>query len=345
MRPNAPNPLEETDFSGLSQSIDHTDLLPSLIDEVRRQVLDAEEADRLAAEEADARAKAAQAESGAIALEEEVAVAVDAAPPPVHEPAPVAEELDEDIIPLEPEDTTDDTALKTCPVCFHRYPPIVQTCANCGFDERVGIQSSRFIEASRTPPKGHAGQHKPYACPHCGYDMTGAVSLQCPECGGIMPTRAQVMREELSKQTAQEAYHTPAVYLAVGLLGALIVGLVQSGWPVLVVLPTVFAVQVAVGMLVLYACMFFWIGFDAPFNLNLLRLSAAYALTLFAALLLGAIPFVPFVGALIPWFIFIGLAMQLFEYDFVDAAAVVIGTMLVSIAGFMVLPGLLAMFQ
>lgn len=344
MRPNAPNPLEETDLSGLSQTIDHTDLLPSLIDEVRRQVLDAEEADRLAAEKASARVKAESAESGAVALEVETAIAVESAPAPLTEPTE-PEEIDDDTIPLEPEDTTDDTALKTCPVCFHRYPPSVQACANCGFDEHLGIQSSRFIEASRTPPKGHAGQHKPYACPHCGYDMSGAVSLQCPECGGIMPTRAQVMREELSKQTAEEAYHTPAVYLAVGLVGALIVGLATMGWPIVVILPSVFIPQVAMGLLVTYCCMFFWIGFDAPFNLNLLRHAAVYAGSIFVALTATTV-----LGWGIPAFVVFALAylvlyLHLLDFDFVDAAAVAILNMIVAISGYAVIPGFIAMFQ
>lgn len=334
LRPNAPNPLEETDISGLSQSIDHSDFLPALIEEVRRSAMDGEPLpldDLPAIPQIDP-----PAIDGAVALADDSAVAL---------ADETATEPDDDIIPLEPEDTHDDEELKTCPVCFHRFPPRVGVCANCGFDEKIGIASSRFIEASRQPPKGHAAQHKPYACSHCGYDMSRAVSLQCPECGNLMPTRAQVMREELSKQTEYEAYHTPAVYLALGLVGALIVGLATMGWPIVVILPSIFISQVAVGLMVTYACMFFWIGFDAPFNLNLLRLAAVYAGSICAALLATTL-----LGWGIPAFgvfvlVYLVLYLHLLDFDFVDAAAVAILNMIVAIAGYAIIPGFIALFS
>lgn len=339
LRPNAPNPLEETDISGLSQSIDHSDFLPALIEEIRRSAMEGEpvppdESPPLS------RGTAPQATDDAVPLAEDSAIAVTDGTAP----APAEPQVDDDIIPLEPEDTRDDEELKTCPVCFHRYPPRVGVCANCGFDEKIGISSSRFIEASRQPPKGHSAVHKPYACPHCGYDMSRAVSLQCPECGHIMPTRAQIMREELAKQTEYEAYHTPAVFLALGLVGALIVGLATMGWPIVVILPSIFIPQVALGLLVTYACMFFWIGFDAPFNLNLLRLAAVYAgsicVALMASTLLGwGIPaFAIFVLA------YLVLYLHLLDFDFVDAAAVAILNMIVAISGYAIIPGFIDLF-
>ncbi|KAA0217442.1 MAG: hypothetical protein DYG94_00495 [Leptolyngbya sp. PLA3] len=343
LRPNAPNLLEETDISGLSQSIDQSDFLPSLIEEVRRSAMEGEPPEPTAPPPAEPHP---QTDDGSVALADDSAV-----PQPdgstvalVAESAALASQPDDQIIPLAPEDTRDDEQLKTCPVCFHRFPPRVGVCANCGFDEKIGISSSRFIEASRQPPKGHSASHKPFACPDCGYDMSRAASLQCPECGHIMPTRAHVMRQELAKQTEYEAYHTPAVYLALGLVGALIVGLATMGWPIVVILPSVFILQVAVGLLVTYACMFFWIGFDAPFNLNLLRLSAVYAGSICAALLATTL-----LGWGIPAFsvfvlAFLILNLHLLDFDFVDAAAVAILNMIVAIAGYAILPGFIALF-
>ncbi len=337
LRPNAPNPLEETDISGLSQSIDHSDFLPTLIEEVRRSAM---EGDPLPPDDPPAGSPETDSQSseGDVALADDSAVAVADAP------SPAAPEPDDDTIPLEPEDTREDVELKTCPVCFHRFPPRVGVCANCGFDEKIGISSSRFIETSRQPPKAHAATHKPFACSHCGFDMSRASSLQCPECGQVMPTRAQVMRETLSKQTEYEAYHTPAVYLALGLVGALILGLATMGWPIVVILPSVFIPQVALGLLVTYACMFFWIGFDAPFNLTLLRLAGVYAGSICAALLATTV-----LGWGIPAFALFVLAylvlyLHLLDFDFVDAAAVAILNMIVAIAGYAIIPGFIALF-
>jgi hypothetical protein len=102
---------------------------------------------------------------------------------------------EEDIIPIAPADETVDVALSTCPVCYHRYPPEAGFCANCGYDPGRGIQSSRFIEASRAPRHGHGNQPL-YACPQCHYDMAHARSLVCPGCGHHMPTRDRSVRHQ-----------------------------------------------------------------------------------------------------------------------------------------------------
>jgi len=146
-----------------TQSIDHSDLHADVIEHIRT-------------EEAAARARAESA------AEPEVESSTDA-------------DVDEDIIPLAPPDETVDVSLSTCPVCFHRYPPEAGFCANCGYDPERGIQSSRFIEASRAPRHGHANQPL-YACPQCHHDMAHATSLVCPECGHHMPTMDKTMRDQ-----------------------------------------------------------------------------------------------------------------------------------------------------
>lgn len=320
-------------MSGLSQTIDHADLAPALIEQIRRQVLGDDSAAEEAAPSAAVGAEVAQGEAiEAEPSEAAVGLATQS------EPAPDDEE---DIIPLAPEDTTDDRQLQTCPVCFHKYPRNVGVCANCGFDEKVGIASSRFIDVPKHPPKthhkAHAAEHKPYACPHCGYDMAGSPSLQCPECGHVMPTRSQAMREELAERTVYEAYHTPRVLLAIGLTGLLVLGLVQFGWPALVVLPVVLTAQVTAGMLVAYTCMFFWIGFDAPFHLNLLRMSAATSMSLLIGLVVVAL-LGPVLGMVCFVIAYLTLFLQLLDFEFVDAAAVAILTLLLGIYGLLIVP-------
>lgn len=335
MRPESHDRLGDTGISEMSIAIDHQDLMPTLIEEIRREAL---------GDEADAsppgQAPAEKAET------DDIDVAEDSAQPGP-EPAGMADETDDDVIPLAPEDQTDDEALRQCPVCFHRYPPSVGTCANCGFDEKVGIQSSRFLEHSRHPPKGHYGLHehasKSFACPSCGYDMTGAMSLKCPECGHIMPTRTQLMREELARQTEYESYHTPAVFLAIGLVGLLILGLIQWGWPSLVVLPTVLLAQVTSGMIVMYLCMFFWIGFDAPFKLNLLRLSAASAASLLAGLI-GVWALGSLLGTGVFLIAYLILFLHLLDFEFVDAAAIAILTLILGMFALLIVPGFIQLF-
>lgn len=168
MAPGAP--LDDSSHPHHTQSINHADLHADVIETIR-------------AEEAAASAQSSVVESAVHdGTEGETEALAD-------------DGLDDDIIPLAPPDETVDVSLSSCPVCFHRYPPEAGFCANCGYDPQRGIQSSRFIEASRAPRQGHASQPL-YACPQCHHDMAHATSLVCPECGHHMPTMDKTMRDQ-----------------------------------------------------------------------------------------------------------------------------------------------------
>lgn len=152
-----------------------------------------------------------EAEEGPRAAADEETKAVDVA------------DAEDDIIPIAPVDETVDDTLRTCPVCFHRYPPEAGFCANCGYDPQRGIQSSRFIEASRAPRQGHASQPL-YACPQCHHDMAHATSLVCPECGHHMPTRDKTMRDQAAA-VEREPARGETNWQLVGLL-AIVAGVV-----------------------------------------------------------------------------------------------------------------------
>lgn len=316
MTPDSP-PIGST-HAHHTQSIDHHDLHADVINAIR-------------------------GEEAAFAL-------TDTTPPPIEIPdAPPdsrfdAEALladDDDIIPLAPVDDIEDTQLKTCPVCFHRYPPDTGICASCGFDEAKGIQSSRFVETSRAPTTHHSHAPK-YACPHCNYDMSGCVSLTCPECGKVRPTRAKMDRERISRETEREAYRTPAIQLGVALGITLILGAIAFGWPALVVYPIVLATQSIIGLFAFYACCFLWIGFDAPMRLNLLRLASIYAVVAAADAFFVLVP-VPFIAWIVPIILFVSLFIQQMEVDAVDAVAVLILTWIIGFGvALILLPALFA---
>jgi predicted RNA-binding Zn-ribbon protein involved in translation (DUF1610 family) len=317
MKPGSPSITDS--HSQNSQIIDHEDLHADVIAAIRAEAGVAEaEAKALAeAEQAAAQAEAAKAEAEAKAEPEPAAATA-------YDPA---DDIDEaDIIPLAPEDEIEDQRLKSCPVCFHRYPPEAGTCANCGFDESRGIESSRFVEKSRAPTQHRSTHHADFPCPNCGYDMSRSVSLTCPECGKPMPTRAKMTREQVSRETAREAYRKPAIQLGVGLAIMVLIGLLISGPSALIIYPLTLLLQGVIGLGVFYLCSLLWIGFDAPLKLNALTLLGIYAATGATGEILSFIP-IPIVAPLITAAVFISLFMQQMEVELADAIVVLILTM------------------
>ncbi len=319
MKPGSP-PIPASPSQN-SQIIDHEDLHADVIAAIRAEAGVAEaEAQALAeAEQAAAAAKAeAEAEAEKQPESEAESLATTAYDP--------ADDIDDaDVIPLAPEDETEDERLKSCPVCFHRYPPEAGTCANCGFDESRGIESSRFVEKSRAPVGHHNAHHTDLPCPNCGYDMSRATSLICPECGKPMPTRAKMTREQVSRETAREAYRKPAIQLGVGLAIMVLVGLIISGPSALIIYPLALVLQGLIGLGVFYLCCLLWIGFDAPLKLNALTLLGIYAVTGATSEILSFIP-IPIVAPLVTGAVFISLFMQQMEVELADAVVVLILT-------------------
>ncbi len=315
MKPGSP-PIT-TSHSQNSQIIDHDDLHADVIAAIRAEAGVAEAEAQALAEEEQA---AAQAEAEAKAQPEPDAESASAT---AYDPA---DDIDEaDIIPLAPENETEDQRLKSCPVCFHRYPPEAGTCANCGFDESRGIESSRFVEKSRAPGLHRSTQHSDFPCPNCGYDMSRSVSLTCPECGKPVPTRAKVTREQVSRETAREAYRKPAIQLGVGLAIMVLVGLIISGPSALIIYPLSLVLQGAIGLGVFYLCCLLWIGFDAPLKLNALILLGIYAVTGATSEILSFIP-IPIIAPLVTAAVFISMFMQQMEVELADAVVVLILT-------------------
>lgn len=182
------------------QTIDHHDLRPEVIEAIRAESGMTEPLpdplnDHSVDDPATNQPEVTQPENS-------VPDSPDITPPPVNLATSAYDEHDEisddDIIPLAPEDHTSDPVLKSCPVCFHRYPEDAHTCISCGYVEEKGIESSRFVEKPRAAPvvkhvPFREPEHKVLACPHCGADMTGAPTLNCPSCGRHVSTRDMVI--------------------------------------------------------------------------------------------------------------------------------------------------------
>jgi predicted RNA-binding Zn-ribbon protein involved in translation (DUF1610 family) len=320
MKPGSPSIT--TSHLQNSQIIDHDDLHADVIAAIRAEAGVAE-AEAQALDEAEQAAAQAEAEAAKAEAEAKARPEPEPAATTAYDPA---DDIDEaDIIPLEPEDEIEDQRLKSCPVCFHRYPPEAGSCANCGFDESRGIESSRFVEKSRAPTQHRSTHQADFPCPNCGYDMSRSVSLTCPECGKPMPTRAKMTREQVSRETAREAYRKPAIQLGVGLAIMVLIGLLISGWPALIIYPLVLALQGVIGLGVFYLCCLLWIGFDAPLKLNALILLGIYAVTGATSEILSFIP-IPIVAPLVTAAVFISMFMQQMEVELADAVVVLILT-------------------
>jgi len=140
-----------------------------------------------------------------------------------------------------------------------------------------------------------------------------------------MPTRAKMTREQVSRETAREAYRKPAIQLGVGLAIMVLIGLLISGPSALIIYPLSLALQGAIGLGVFYLCSLLWIGFDAPLKLNALTLLGIYAVTGATAEVFGLIP-IPIIAPLVTALVFISLFMQQMEVEMADAIAVLVLT-------------------
>lgn len=229
-----------------------------------------------------------------------------------------APDHDAEAIELEPDQPS---SRGVCPSCFRPLPPDTGRCVSCSSELRLSARPDISIPT----------------CQKCGYDLTGAKSLICPECGTTQRPRPK--NHNLSHHVVRDAYLKPVIATVCG-LAAVVLFLVAYGSPESIP-STLLAilVQSAVGLAIFWVCSLIWIGFDEPFHFNALRLLAIYSISWTVLLLTLAIPFVCFPALLAPAILFVLLHKKMLDLDFPDAALVATITGIVWIAVYLVILG------
>ncbi|MCL4743118.1 MAG: hypothetical protein KJZ54_13050 [Phycisphaerales bacterium] len=230
----------------------------------------------------------------------------------------LAAESDEDFIPIEEAHVAGE---KACPVCMLKISADAVVCVHCGYDERKGIQSSTLVEGKR------AGDGRvTLPCAKCGYDLTGLHAPRCPECGTFVgTTHRERIDSKVSREVVRREYTKPVVMFGVGTLATL--GYFTAVGSPLAIVPflIVTAMALPIGMIVLWLCCLGWIGFNAPFHLNALRLIGIYSVVAFVLVVTSMLPFRIFwigaAGAIYAW-----LLAEMMDMDRSDGAIVALLT-------------------
>lgn len=212
-------------------------------------------------------------------------------------------------IALEPEKERPQLHTRQCEQCAKLINAEVSVCPYCNYDVRMG------------PP----GREPLHTCINCGYDLAGLPEPPiCPECGTENPKRRpksarRIELEQESRATIRKAYLRPAIMLAVGLLGLLIVAASHGRPTDVLAYGLKFLIGVPVGLGVYVVCCLIWIGFDMPLHLIAFRLAAIYAVVDLLGALGGLLGIFKLLVLGLIYVTYVGLLMEELDLDLQDA--------------------------
>ncbi len=156
-----------------------------------------------------------------------------------------------------------------------------------GYDPSLALAAAtaKPEPAVRVPPpqtKGGKGKKggpaAEFLCRHCGYNMAGALTMRCPECGKMNMSPKNDALIDTEREVRRNTYLRPVVLTAIGLIGSLI-ALIAGGVGVeaYVVVFGFWLLSVPVGLLTFWICSLIFLEYDAPFHITAMRLSGIYA--------------------------------------------------------------------
>ncbi len=161
------------------------------------------------------------------------------------------------------------------------------------------------------------------ACVKCGYSLAGVSAPRCPECG-TLNTKYAVRRERDAQDSAEverKAYMQPIGLFLVCFAAVVFLAFQSGGTGKAVQQSFLTLLNAGVGFFAFTTCCLIWIGFDAPWHLNLVRFLAISAATSAMYQITGMLPatLVWNIGVL---FLYIGMLQKFLDLDLQDALLV-----------------------
>lgn len=197
---------------------------------------------------------------------------------------------------------------KSCAACGRVMAKSSVICVSCGHNRETGrnVGTGKLAGAGKT-------------CSKCGYHMTGAPSVRCPECGTVNTKKGRRDHDrEYSKQVARATYTKPLVQVAIALPIAFLLAWQQGGLAAGVVYLFQFGVSLPVGTIAFFLVCLMLTGFDEPLHVAGLKLAGIFAIADVVSMVFHYIP-LPWIHWAVPLAVHIGMLMEEFELELMEA--------------------------
>ncbi|MBX3360715.1 MAG: hypothetical protein KF705_04630 [Phycisphaeraceae bacterium] len=204
---------------------------------------------------------------------------------------------------------------RSCPSCGRIMSKHAVICLVCG----LNTETQRFVGTG-------LHESKPKHCIKCRYDMTGAPSVVCPECGTANTRRLRREREaHKGSGLGFEPYVRPLVYMAIGVPITFLIEWQTNGFTSGLAYVVLFALAIPVLGVAYFVTSVFATGVDERVVLATARLAGIYALADAAGHASGFVLF-GMVSMAVWCFIAVAMVMEELVLDLFDAVVMVVAT-------------------
>jgi hypothetical protein len=229
-----------------------------------------------------------------------------------------------------------DPSVRHCQKCHAAMPGSGRVCQSCGHDPGT-MSIEKVPKHLRTKPVAK--------CQGCGYDMRGAPSDVCPECGKKQRMEKAGLLALAEKDAKDALYKPPLLMMGFGWAATVVILLFEGTSAPAAILVTFLSwlLAVPVGVIAFWLCSLFYIEYDAPWHATAMRLAGIYAVVQVPWALAGVIGINAF--GVLALFIFafvllIGLYMSVMELDPSEAVLLSFATRGVWFTIYLVLRGI-----
>lgn len=204
---------------------------------------------------------------------------------------------------------------RSCPSCGRIMSKHAVICVTCG----LNTETQQFVGTG-------LGESRPRHCAKCRYDMTGAPSVVCPECGTANTPRLRRAREiHRGDGLGIEPYVRPLVYTAIGVPITFLIEWQTNGFTSGLAYVVLFALAIPVLGVAYFVTSVCYTGVDERVVLATARLTGIYALADAAGHASGFVLFG--MASMAVWcFIAVAMVMEELVLDLFDAVVMVVAT-------------------